>query len=106
MEYFTLSDLPEREPVPGFRGRFVHTDALTLAYWDIEANAALPEHSHPHQQVVNVLEGELELVVAGTPYRLGPGQVYTIPGEMPHAARALTACRVLDVFSPAREDYR
>ena len=105
MEY-ELSTLPVREPVPGFRGRFVHTPTTTLAYWDIAANVSLPEHQHPHEQVVNVLEGELELVVAGVPHRLTANKVYTIPGDTPHSARAVTPCRVLDVFSPPREDYQ
>jgi quercetin dioxygenase-like cupin family protein len=101
-----ISDIPERQPVPGFHGRFVHTDSMTLAYWDIEPGAAIPEHSHPHEQVVNPIEGELELVVAGERNVLRPGTIYVIPGGVPHSARALTACRVLDVFQPVREDYR
>ena len=53
-----------------------------------------------------MLEGELELVVAGTPHRLTPGTVFAIPGNVPHAGTALVATRVLDVFSPPREDLK
>lgn len=106
MSRVELSSIPERQPVPGFHGRFVHTDTMTFAYWDIDQGAAIPEHSHPHEQVVNPLEGELELVVAGEPHVLRPGSVYVIPGGVPHSARAITSCRVLDVFQPVREDYR
>ena len=49
-----------REIVPGFRGRFVHTENMTFVYWDIKAGSILPDHSHPHEQVVTVIEGELE----------------------------------------------
>lgn len=35
-----------------------------------------------------------------------PGMVAFIPGAVPHSARALTACEVLDVWHPVREDYR
>ena len=34
------------------------------------------------------------------------GQVFVIPPDVPHSGRALTRCRVLDVFAPVREDYR
>jgi quercetin dioxygenase-like cupin family protein len=103
---YSLESLPVREVVPGFHGRFVHSDGMTFAYWDIDADAEIPAHSHPHEQVVNMLDGELELTVAGVPHRLRPGDVFAIPGGVEHAARGLTACRVLDVFSPVREDYR
>ncbi len=67
---------------------------------------SFPEHQHPHEQTVNVLEGTLDLVVAGEPIVLTAGQSYVIPPDVPHAGRARTACRVLDVFAPVREDYR
>ena len=50
--------------------------------------------------------GELELMVDGTRHTLRAGDVYAIPGNVTHSARALTDCRVLDVFAPVREDYR
>jgi quercetin dioxygenase-like cupin family protein len=102
----TLPDMPEREVFPGFHGRFVHSDGMTFAWWRIEPGAAVPEHAHPHEQVVNVLEGALSLTVAGEEHVLGPGDVVAIPGGVRHAARAIGPARVLDVFSPTREDYR
>jgi quercetin dioxygenase-like cupin family protein len=53
-----------------------------------------------------MLEGELELVVDGTAHRLRAGDVLAIPGDAPHSGRAITRCRILDVFHPIREDYR
>jgi quercetin dioxygenase-like cupin family protein len=103
---FDLSDVPEREVLPGFRGRFIHTDSMALTYWNIDTDCGIPAHAHPHEQVVNMLEGELELTVAGVRHVLRPGQVFVIPGNVEHSARALTPVRVLDVFTPVREDYR
>ena len=102
----TLAEMEPREVVPGYRARFIHTEHTTHAYWDIDPDCPLPEHSHPHEQTVNVLEGTIELVVDGTPHVLGPGDVLYIPGGVPHSAVAHTPCRVLDVFSPVREEYR
>ncbi len=95
-----------REVMPGYRGRFVHTEHTTHAYWDIEADAPLPEHAHPHEQIVNMLEGTYELVVDGTPHVLEAGDVLVIPGNVRHSGRSHTRCRILDVFSPVREEYR
>ncbi|HDD55521.1 MAG TPA: cupin domain-containing protein [Chloroflexi bacterium] len=106
MVFQDLDDIQEREIVPGYRARFVHAEKMTLAYWEVEAGAALPEHSHPHEQIANVLEGEFELTVNGESRVLVPGQVAVIPGNVPHSGRAVTDCRLLDAFQPAREDYR
>lgn len=102
----TLTDIPEREIFPGFHGRMVHSGAMTFAWWRIDEGAEVPEHDHPHEQVVNVLEGELSLTIAGIEHVLHAGDVAEIPGGVRHAARALSPCRVLDVFAPVREDYR
>ena len=101
-----LAEVPPYERLPGMRGKFLHSGTMTFVYWDIDEGAALPRHAHHHEQVVNMLEGEFELVVDGTPHRLKPGDVLAIPGNAPHSGRAITRCRILDVFWPIREDYR
>ena len=106
MGYLKLRDLKEREIVPGYRAVFVHSENMTLAYWDVDPGASLPEHSHPHEQIANVLEGQFELTVDGEPRVLEPGMVAVIPGGVPHSGVALTPCRLLDAFHPARTDYQ
>ena len=59
-----------------------------------------------HEQVCNVLEGTFELTIDGESRQLGVGQVGVIPSNAVHSGRAITACRVLDIFHPVREDYR
>lgn len=106
MSLVHLSEVQEKEIIHGYRARFVHGLNMTLAYWEIDAGAILPEHSHPHEQASNLLSGAFELSVAGESYILHPGMVFMIPPDTPHAGRALTGCRILDVFQPVREDYR
>jgi quercetin dioxygenase-like cupin family protein len=105
MHYF-LSDIPIFEISRGFNARFIHTERMTLAYVDVDEGADLPEHAHMHEQVLNLLEGEFELNLNGQLIVLQPGQVVGIPSNMPHSGRAVTKCRILDVFSPVREDFR
>jgi len=106
MTFLDYGDIAAREIAPGFSARFVHTHGMTLARVEVRADARLPQHAHPHEQVTTVLSGELELTVAGEVKVLGPGMVAFIPGGVPHSARAVTACQVLDVFHPVRDDYR
>lgn len=101
-----LTNIPARELFPGFSGKFVHTDNMTFAYWEIKKGSNLPEHSHMHEQVVNMLEGEFEITLEGTPNHLKPGNVLPIPSHAKHSGRAITDCKILDVFYPVREDYK
>lgn len=106
MEPMQVWSLESREIMPGYHGRLVHTERTTHAYWEIDEGAPVPEHHHPHEQVVNMLDGTFELVVDGTPHRLEAGDVLVIPPDVPHSGHAVTACRILDVFAPVREEYR
>lgn len=106
MTWFNVEEIEPREIIEGYRARFIHSDNMTLAYWEVDAGAALPTHQHVHEQVANMLEGRFELTVDGETREVGPGEVAVIPSHVPHGGRALTDCRILDVFHPAREDYQ
>ncbi len=106
MSFINLDQQEEKELVPGYHVKFVHTNNMTFAYWRIEAGAALPDHSHHHEQVVNPIEGRFALTVAGETRELEPGTVVTIPPNVPHSGKAITPCRIIDVFHPVREDYK
>ena len=96
----------KRKPsFPVFVLGFIHSANMTFALWDIDAGASLPEHAHPHEQVVYLLEGELSLTVAGINKVMKTGSVAVIPSNARHFGKAVTVCRVLDVFYPLREDY-
>lgn len=100
-----IADLNPREIMPGYRGRFVHSERMTFVYWDIDKDAPLPKHAHEHEQVAHMLEGEFELFIEGTRYHLKPGAVLTIPSKAEHWGKALTDCKIMDAFCPVREDY-
>jgi len=106
MGLVNLDDLPALEIAPGIVGRIVTADTFTVAHVSIKEGSLLPEHSHYHEQVVNVTEGELELTVGGTPYILKAGKVMVLPPNVPHSGKALTDVKVIDVFHPVREDFR
>ena len=103
-------DPRERETKEIARGIDVRTfwgDKLMLAVVDLEANAVLPIHSHPHEQGGLVLKGELELTIDGETQSLKEGDVYLIPGGVEHHANAgAEPVQVLDIFTPIRQDLQ
>ncbi len=77
-----------------------------LSLVELDEGAVVPLHSHSHEQAGMVLEGTLELTLDGQVRTLDAGKAYMIPGNVTHSARAVSGrCKVLDVFSPIREDY-
>ena len=101
-----IDDNDERELIPGTRVRFIHSDRMTVAHWHFDPGIDLPKHSHPHDQITNVLDGEFELTVDGVPEILSAGHYRVIPPNAVHSGRSITACKIIDVFCPVREDYR
>ena len=106
MPLVKLDQLPVRQIFPGLKARLVHSDRVSHSWVEVDAGASFPEHQHPHEQIVTVLSGELELVVDGVAHTLQPGVVFVIPPNVRHSGGSTTGCRVLDAFAPVREDYR
>lgn len=102
----TLSEIEAKEIQPGLHGKMVHGKQLTWAFWEVEKGAGVPEHQHPHEQIMHVVEGEFEFTLNGKTKVYRNGDIVVIPSNVPHAGTALTPCKLMDVFSPAREDYK
>jgi quercetin dioxygenase-like cupin family protein len=48
----------------------------------------------------------MEFEIDGVTHDLRPGDAWMIPGGVPHEARAIEKCVVIEAFSPPREDWR
>jgi quercetin dioxygenase-like cupin family protein len=101
-----LDNISSHELIPGFFGKFVHGKQSTLAFWEIKKDCIMPVHQHPHEQITHILSGELEMTIGGETMLFTAGTVHVIPSNTPHGAIAKTDCKVIDAFSPARDEYR
>jgi quercetin dioxygenase-like cupin family protein len=106
MAFINLSDVKEREIVPGFRAKMVHSQNMTFAFWNVKAGSPLPEHSHPHEQITTVISGSFELTADGETKIMEPGSVVVIPANVKHKGKSITDSRLIDAFYPVREEYR
>ena len=106
MPFIQLDQSAEKELIPGFQAKLIHTDGLTVGYFRIKAGSILPEHHHMHEKISNVLEGEFEMTLDGITQLLKPGTVAVIPSMTVHSGKAVTDCYILDIFNPVREDYK
>lgn len=100
----------ELEPIAPGRTRYLtQTDGLMMVVIDFNDGPhaqADPPHSHPHEQVSYVAEGEVIFFMDGDPTHLHAGDLVSIPGGLPHCIQVLTPhARLVDVFHPIREDF-
>ena len=101
-----ISDLNIKTIIAGIAGRYIHGEKCSMGVVEIEAGSNLPLHHHPHEQITFILEGELEMTIGGETMTLRAGDYYVIHSNVPHSAVAHKACKLIDVFSPVREDYK
>lgn len=104
--FIKLNEIKQVEMIPGFKARFIHTANMTISYWEIAMGSKLPEHHHHHEQVSQVMEGKFELTINGVSQVMEQGKIAVIPSNAIHSGFAITACKVMDIFHPVREDYR
>ncbi len=92
-----LSDLIDRAYVSG--------DRATLCDFLLRKGAVVPTHHHESEQVSWVRSGHLRLTVGDQTFDVTGGAVLRIPSQIPHSAVAVEDSKVIDIFSPRREDW-
>lgn len=101
-----FSDIKSKELASGIVGKYIHSENMTIGFVQIKKGATLPLHSHIHEQITQILKGELEMTFDGEKKILTSESITIIPSNCVHSAIALTDCEVIDTFYPAREDYK
>ena len=71
----------------------------------LDAGSKMPEHQHPQEQIVHILEGRMKLIVNGTLHELTAGDSFYLASNVPHGVETIEDTRVLDTFSPPRDEY-
>jgi len=80
--------------------------ALMLVEFTFVAGARAWEHSHPHEQVGYVVDGEIDFLMEGhAPVRLHKGGSYYVPPNVKHYIITHAPTVLLDAFTPVREDF-
>jgi|SRR5665811_358934 len=101
-----LSTIPSKEIMPGLHGKLVHTENMSIVFWEVEEGAEVHEHAHMNEQVMHVIAGRFEFTLDGETKMYHPGDLVVIAPNKKHSGKALTPCKLMDVFSPVREEYK
>ena len=102
----THTEMPAAAPVPplGLAGyqegavvsrTLLKRDGGTITLFAFDEGQSLSEHTAPFDAVAYVLEGEAEIIIAGTPLKVPAGEMVLMPANRPHAVNARTRFKML-----------
>jgi quercetin dioxygenase-like cupin family protein len=93
-------------PEPGLRRQILaYSPAMMLVRHDMRKGWRGTAHRHPHEQLVYVISGRIQVEVNGVTLDATAGDNFIVASNEVHHAAALEDSVVLDVFTPARGDY-
>jgi quercetin dioxygenase-like cupin family protein len=100
------ADARARDLQPGVTHTVLsYTQDLMLCEVTIAQGVTFPEHSHPHTQAVYVISGTVRFSLGDDLVELATGDSCLVHPNLVHGLTALTDARVLDTFTPVREDF-
>ncbi|MEX1203118.1 MAG: cupin domain-containing protein [Ferruginibacter sp.] len=101
-----LKDVIPKTLLPGIIGYYAHGAQASMGLVELSGGTIMPIHQHIHEQITYIIEGHLDMVINDKPYSLFAGNYFVIPSNVWHGAKAITDCKLIDVFSPVREEYK
>jgi unsaturated pyranuronate lyase len=105
MTIIDTAKLPVVERKPGWHGRYFESANMTFGHYDFDEGAEIPAHSHEQEEIWQVLEGTLEITIAGQSFRAAAGFVGIVPPDTAHSVKALTKGKAIVVDHPRREGF-
>ncbi len=82
-----------------------HGPDLMMVRVEFEPGAVAAMHHHPHRQAAYIVSGRFQVTVDDERAELGPGDCFFVAADRVHGVVAPEGGTVIDVFTPAREDF-
>lgn len=82
-----------------------HPDLMLVAFGFKKEGTEGALHSHPHVQSTFVESGRFRFTVADETIEVGPGDSFVIPSNAVHGCVCLQPGRLVDCFTPRRDDF-
>lgn len=105
-EFLFGNEIEWEEIGPGLRRKIMgFDDQIMLVKVEFRVGATGPLHEHYHSQVTYVESGEFEMTIGDEVKTIRAGDSYYIPPHVRHGCVCKKDGVLIDVFSPAREDF-
>jgi quercetin dioxygenase-like cupin family protein len=80
-------------------------EALMVVAFTFEQGGVGDLHSHPHVQSTFVERGRFLFSINGDEFEVGPGDSFITPSGAEHGCKCIEAGRLIDTFTPRRDDF-
>ncbi|HEY1948764.1 MAG TPA: cupin domain-containing protein [Bryobacteraceae bacterium] len=104
-QHVRWSDVPTEAMNPLLDRQFVVGNQIMISRLTLKKGSIVPEHSHYHEQVSQVLSGSLQFHIDGKEVVVRAGELLFIPPHVPHSVLTLEDSVAVDTFTPPREDW-
>jgi unsaturated pyranuronate lyase len=106
MNFFRVKELAIQEVLPGVRLRSVNMENLTMTFVDYARESKVPPHHHRYEQITYVIEGQLEVTIAGERRVLQAGEGVRIGPNVEHSSRPVNgAASAVDAWTPLLQQF-
>lgn len=94
-EAVNVASLVEYAPESIVSRQLIKNDAGTITLFAFDKGQSLSEHSAPFDALVQIVDGEAELVIGGNSVPAKVGQMVVMPADVPHAVKAPARFKML-----------
>ena len=101
-----VRSFPETSPDTGVARRVLsESPELMVVSFAFEKGAEGKLHSHPHVQSTYVESGSFRFTIEGDAFEVSPGDSFVVPSGAEHGCVCLEPGRLIDTFTPRRDDF-
>ncbi len=91
---FKLKELIDYQKGAIVSRTLVDKDTVTLTVFAFDETQTLSEHTTPHNAILQVLDGIVNVIIDGEKYELQEAETIVMPADVPHAVEAVTRCKI------------
>jgi quercetin dioxygenase-like cupin family protein len=89
-----------RNPMEGITARGTDLATFRVARIELETGHSTPDHNHPDEEMIILLEGQVKAVSGDEEFIVNPGEMIIIPAYVQHHYEAIESSVSIEVFGP------
>lgn len=100
------NDIPWQTVDKGVERKILgYDDEVMMVVVRFEKGAVGSLHHHVHRQISYVASGSFEITIEGNKKVLNQGDCFFVAPDLVHGVEALESGTLVDIFTPARQDF-
>jgi quercetin dioxygenase-like cupin family protein len=103
--FYRIENLPVVWLTEKSKSHMVSTERVLISFIENPPGCVFPQHSHPSEQILIILEGEEDHICGKEKFLMKAGDICVHPPNVMHGGETKTGFKGIDIFVPPREDW-